>query len=232
LNKTLAVVTICIFLLGMALPFVQASVSVVFYATESTWVDQHNPDSTHAGAANTELIVTPIYDGDKTRDSLVKFDLSTIPAGAVIVSAKLKLNGYGSSGLPSTSVDVHRVTSAWGEATATWTNMPSFRSLASDSVHLDDLNSGAKWYSFDVTSDVQETVGGTADFGWLFSSGNTEGYFFSTRTLHYKPVLEVEYDVLTHAVPEAPFGTISLAAVFAVAFVGVTYVKRRRTKKS
>ena len=56
--------------------------------------------------------------GSSTRQALVKFDLSTVPAGATIQSATLSLRKSQSPG--QGLVDLHRITAPWSETTVTW----------------------------------------------------------------------------------------------------------------
>ena len=84
-----------------------------------TWLDSSNPtvnQVTNAGF----MVGSGTTDPARFRE-LCKFDLTSIPVGATILSAILALTQYGSS-LAGT-FEIHRIlaaNSSWTEATATW----------------------------------------------------------------------------------------------------------------
>ncbi len=53
---------------------------------------------------------------------MVQFDVSTVPAGATVIAATLRLYSTGSSGNGSIDIAAYRITAAWDELTATWNN--------------------------------------------------------------------------------------------------------------
>jgi len=107
----------------------------------------------------------------------IRFDLSSIPSGATINTAKLRLYYYDYSDLyddpAGKQVDVHRVTGgSWSEDTITWNNAPAYDSTATSSTNMP---SSFGWVEWDVTDDVQDMVNGTVDnYGWCISI-HTEG---------------------------------------------------------
>src|SRR6185295_1676870 len=121
--------------------------------------------------------------------SLVRFDqtaIASVLAGATLRSAHLELNVQANGdnwGTTGRTVAVHRLTSAWTEAGATWScaddsnstnqqadcgsqwNGGAFTVAATASVlHKNGLRG---WVSFDVTSDLAAFLGSTANYGWL-----------------------------------------------------------------
>ena len=121
--------------------------------------------------------------------ALARFDPAAVAAAVgsgSLASARLQLyiqsnsNNWGSSGQP---VDALRLTADWTEAGATWScgidTIPSnsqpncaaqwaggsFSDEPSDTiVHTNGLTG---WVSFDVTADVQASLGGTPSYGWM-----------------------------------------------------------------
>ncbi len=91
---------------------VQRGVSGTAYDTSIT---QGAPTATQGSATNLWTGTT----GQGYTQTLIKFDLSFVPAGSPVQSASLSL--YVSNGT-TTTVRIHRATAAWNEATATWNN--------------------------------------------------------------------------------------------------------------
>lgn len=142
--------------------------------------------------------------------SLIEFDLSGIPAGATIDSAKLSLYSVNSSGNGMHRLDggsnettLSRVTSAWHEDSVTWNNQPGISitnqvTLAgSDSTIQDYLN-------IDVTALITDmTTDSIGNHGFLIQLV-TEQYYrtmmfassdYADPTVH--PKLKVCYSVRT-----------------------------------
>lgn len=96
--------------------------------------------------------------------SLIDFDLSNIPSGAVIDSAKLSLYSYKSTGNGSHSTRsgsnralLSRVTGAWSEDSVTWNNQPSTTDV--NQVALDSsLNVIQDYLNINVTKLIQDMV--------------------------------------------------------------------------
>lgn len=133
--------------------------------------------------------------GEKRR-ALVRFDLSTIPAGSTITSVTLRMNCEQSSGVAA-PFSVHRVTASWGEGTsngglsgggaasttgdATWihrffntenwtTPGGDFISTASASINIQDLGF-YEWTGAGLVADAQAWVNDPEmNFGLLIKS--------------------------------------------------------------
>ncbi len=56
---------------------------------------------------------------------LIKFDLTSLPTGAIITSATLRLNLVGSSDTGAYNIGLYKIIKPWGETTATWSNFSS-----------------------------------------------------------------------------------------------------------
>ncbi len=123
--------------------------------------------------------------------SLVRFDgLNTLPAGAVITYAELRLFGVASSGnaqgnssypgSPFGTVNtslVRRVTSAWNENTVTWATQPTITSVDEAVVPA----SSTQWnynVSLDVTNQVINMIAPGANNGFMLML-KTEAYYRS-----------------------------------------------------
>ncbi|WP_434046546.1 MULTISPECIES: DNRLRE domain-containing protein [Sorangium] len=96
------------------------------------------------------------------RHAALKFDLSPVPAGATVVSATLRLRQIYRDDVSTSTIDIHRVTSAWSESTATWSSLgngsafdpaiaSSFQSLPGTGMRSADLTSlTAAWLAESV----------------------------------------------------------------------------------
>lgn len=63
-----------------------------------------------------------ISSAGKTFKSLLKFNVTSIPATAIVTSAKLRLFSTASSGSGSMQIAIYKIIANWSESTATWTN--------------------------------------------------------------------------------------------------------------
>ena len=116
---------------------------------------------THEARATTKFgdkrtIYTGWYD-DGSERTLLKFDLSGLPGDLNIGKAKLWLYDYfltegGSSGVKCYRVD----DDDWSEEAVTWNSQPAYGAQLGDPVPVTDTG----WFSWDVTSFVQEEFGG------------------------------------------------------------------------
>ena len=117
--------------------------------------------------------------GRQKQASLIQFDLSSIPPGAIVESAWLSLFGYGREGRGSFDVEIHNVKRSWNEDEATWRIASSGRpwtqvgceGFPSD---RDGMSSGyaivssVGWYTWDVREDVQRMIAvAESNAGWL-----------------------------------------------------------------
>lgn len=109
---------------------------------------------------------------------LIRFDLSGLPATAIINSAELELNLEELPSVIPQTISVHQVTTDWTESLVNW-NAPSgggawttpggdFVATPVDSTVLVPLVLGPK--TFDITALVTQWHGGTANYGLLLTS--------------------------------------------------------------
>jgi len=128
------------------------------------------------GNALPELAIFELTNGGLLVEGhgFISFDLSSVPAGSTITSAKLYLYGAASSGWTpqgnsgDNAFNVRRVTSAWTQSTLTWNNAPSatathqVTSQPTTSTWNDDMD-------FDVTDMVQDMINENKPYGFELS---------------------------------------------------------------
>jgi hypothetical protein len=112
--------------------------------------------------------------GQNTNRAIIDFDLSSIPAGATIVSADLTLyaTGYINSLLPghfgNNTCTLKRITSSWSENTVTWNSAPT--TTAVNQVTMPQSSSANQDYTTSVTSLVQDMITNpSTSFGFYFA---------------------------------------------------------------
>ena len=71
--------------------------------------------TTNHGADNDVRVGTGNPGSAPSRHALLRFDLSTIPAGATVTSARLRLNAYSRQGSAAFDLEAHRVDQDWPE---------------------------------------------------------------------------------------------------------------------
>lgn len=116
----------------------------------------------------------------KSTQSLLRFNLSSIPAGYSITSAKLELY-VNNAAVDSTTVSIHRVTKDWGEANANWTEANPGNAWTSSGGDFDStiITSGVTsasigWSSWDITSLVSNWVNNVSpNYGLMLRTTET-----------------------------------------------------------
>lgn len=187
-----------------AAAFPVSSTSTTFGASADTWGDSTNPTTNYSGATTMQVVAGTYFFGlfgIARGRSFVRFDLSSIPAGASIVSATLSLR-LATAPSASRTYDATRVTGAWTEAGLTWNTMPAVAGAATASTATGVTN--GVLLAWNVAPDVQAFVSGSAtNEGWQVSDANEAqaGWVpwsgtFSTRTdptAANRPTLAVTY---------------------------------------
>jgi hypothetical protein len=115
---------------------------------------------------------------------VVKFDLSSIPANATIVSANLYLYSYPSPTSNGNLTDanfgttnsmyVQQITQNWSPSTATWANQPA--TTTTNQVSVAQANTSTLDLNLDVTAMTANMVANNTNYGWMLKLQNEVQY--------------------------------------------------------
>lgn len=168
-------------------------VTVTLSATADSYVQQNSKNTNYG--TSTSLIL--VGDQNKSKESigyLLFQGINTIPAGATIQSATLRLYHYQMSGA-AVAVNAYKISSAWTETGVTWSNQPSvIWTILSSTTANDSIG----WKTWDVTPLVQEWVDAiSANNGIALDEPNVVGTylpaFYSRENGTLTPQLVVTY---------------------------------------
>jgi len=167
--------------------------------------------STHYGGTTALSVEGGPYD----YRAIVKFDLSSVPAGSTIDNAQLQLYFYMFTGSPfGQSYTAYRVTKDWSEQDADWIDagfpFGSWTTPGGDFT-TDGASSGTvpanigQYMSWDVTAIVKAWIQNVqANYGFLIldpTIGSPDGraIFYSREAESNRPILTIEYSLQTAA---------------------------------
>lgn len=177
--------------------------TLIFNPSDDATVFQNGPNSNSGESSNMTIRnqfggTDPYFWG---RNGLVNFDISSIPANAEILSAKLNLyyHYYWDNNPAGRPLNCYRLTQPWEEMTVTWNNQPA--SLPQPTATAVVPNTQGKWMTWDVTADVQDIVGNpdVVNHGWKIMDEQYWGwvnipitYFYTKENDSLIPFLEIE----------------------------------------
>jgi hypothetical protein len=150
----------------------------VIPAEADSYVREASPD-TNFGSNDFLYVGTEAFSFQYS--SYIRFDISSIPENAHILSASLSVEG-GYGGDAGLGYSVHKVTSQWGEMNITWNNRPGWAQVASCNFNFSFWDYLYDRIFLDVTEDVRLWQNGSAsNYGWvLVDNGDAYGFL----TLH------------------------------------------------
>ena len=135
----------------------------------------------------------------KIARGLIKFDLSSVPNGATIQNATLRIYYMGHWEFPNwvDTITAYRAQGSWQEMAVTWNNKPGFGNSYGSVDVVADKN--WRWYELDVKNLVQNWVNGSfANDGIMLRGEEASGAessrrSFFTREGEHPPELVVTY---------------------------------------
>ncbi len=186
----------------LAVPFVLPASTAVL--TGDTYVSSSRTTTNYGGEAN--LVV------DSRDRALLKFDLSTLPAGttaADVAKATLKLwvsKPCEHSDRPAGSFDVRLVTGAWSEAAVTNHTAPGIGTTLASAI---PVGAADTFVAVDVTAAVQDWLNGTPANNGLALVAHTAGttvQFDSKENTDTSHPAELEISLIGPPSPTGPTG--------------------------
>jgi hypothetical protein len=133
----------------------------------------------------------------------LKFDLTSLPLGANVVSANLEvyLSNTGGSiyAIPADKIGAYYCSdNSWTESGINWNNKPSFNPTPTDTWSFGIIYYVGEYKSWDVTADVKTAFSsGIITEVLKFQSKTGDGYaYFAARETGAEPKLTVEYFIL------------------------------------
>jgi acyl-CoA thioesterase FadM len=129
--------------------------SITLDAVADATVYNTTPGSNYGGD-DTLTISYANIDTVQQAVSLVKFDLTSLPTGAIIDSAQLQLYLTGSAGASPVSIATFFVTGGWSEYGVTWNSFPTANPVGINA----SIDAGAGYKSWVITSYAQSWLEG------------------------------------------------------------------------
>jgi hypothetical protein len=176
-----------------------------YFGCDDAYIYQYAPDSNHCRQNAFQV-------GDKQRNAaLLRFDLSPIPANAIVTQATLHLYAKGWGGL-NMAIDAYRIFRDVSLCQTTWNQaqsgnpwgQPGCNDTSTDRAPTPESSTTTsgiqKWCGFDLTTIVQDWVNGSAKNNGLLLRGaslwsSRKFYFASAQdgTIASRPKLIVTY---------------------------------------
>ena len=179
-----------------------------YAGADDTWIDGWSPD-TNYGNSDTMKVRSGGW-----MSSLVRFDLSQVPAGATIIEADLALWAIRRSNDNPTDIDVHQVTTTWDATGATWNDarvgipwQSSGGDFEPSIVDSATVSTTEAWYHFDLASTAQQWVDTpNSNHGVILRSTNAYGVEYEFTTSDHladytHPILNVLYEWIPTPTP-------------------------------
>lgn len=177
----------------------------------TTWVGNKRIAERYANfGTNSGLsVIKGFYGGPEYfsnwRGTLIRFDLSALPEGSEVAEAELFLYHYSVWGQ---LISVHRMNREWTELGASWWQPcegcetwwygwddGNYVRAATDTQWVASIN---RWFSWDVTGDVQLFVNGAPNDGWFLKSAERSGSDWTSASFYSKETREREFVPYLH----------------------------------
>ena len=189
----------------LTIPVKADDTSIVLFPTDDCLIKHDNPDFNYGSSTFYEVRNEYGRDGSSgwAWDSLIKFDVSSIPSGSYISSANLKLYycDHYTTNPKGRPLNLYRANSTWNEGKVTWNTQPSYAFSPTTYSFVPD---SFEYMTWDVTNDVRDFVNGLkTNYGWkitdetYWGQGNIPETVFHPKEYsdsNYWPKLEIKID--------------------------------------
>jgi hypothetical protein len=200
---------------------------ITLNVTDDTYVDSSNPNSNYGGQKYLQIENWQYVGTSYHCIVWLKFDLSSVPSGAVVNMATLQL--YTES--VSETYNVHAYScsdNSWTELTITYANMPS---ISSPSMDLQAVGSASQWYNWSVVDAVKNALNSNSEAVTIVLDDPSSSHGFASSVTFvskefanyyltdHSAILTVHWSAITPEFPTfliLPFfmATTLLAAIF------------------
>jgi hypothetical protein len=170
------------------------SSSMSFEVSYDSWTSSNTSETNNGDDVDLWVGVFSYGTVKVERRMLLWFDISGLPAGAIMDSATLELSQTRADGAESYQIWPHEVSGNWQEDEVTWQNAPPYIS-AGDPATTVDYESGV-YKLWDVTKIVQSWLAGAENNGILLAGdGTTVGtrVFRSRENISEPGLLTITY---------------------------------------
>jgi TolB protein len=162
-------------------------------STADTSVSMEFPTARN-GASN--VMYVQYESGSSQQDSLVRFDLGSIPPGSDVTSAEIELHRQNSWDVNG-AITLFAAQSTWSEGSLDWNNHPGYVLPSVESVP-GVTGTILTWNSTNLVDLVQEWIDGATANNGLIIGGSQSGQFFVLHTKEQSgtsldPSIHVEY---------------------------------------
>ncbi len=151
-----------------------ASQSMTFNVIHDSWINADAVQTTYGSLEDLWAGINTYSGKQLERRALVRFDISALPADAIVDSAALELTlvDYFGTDLPCL-IWPYQITGDWNEYAVTWQNAPASASAGDPAVNVSHTPGVKTW---DVTKTVQAWRAGAPNYGiLLLGDGVTVG---------------------------------------------------------
>lgn len=174
--------------------------SMSFEVSYDSWISSNTSENNYGD--DKELWVGVFSYGVQKveRQTLLWFDISGLPEGAVVDGAVLEMSQTRADGVESYQIWPYMITGEWQEGEVTWQNAPNAFNLGDPAASL-DYTPGIK--SWDVTKIVQDWQADPQYNGILLAGdGTTVGtrVFRSRENISFPGLLTISYHMMGSAV--------------------------------
>jgi hypothetical protein len=187
-----------------------------YNGTADTYITAWTPAGNFANQASLMVKNDGVYVG------LIRFDLQSVPVGATINQATLRLYAYNRDAMLPTDMEVYALLRPWVDAEANWTrpfigdawgtagaNLPGVdrESLPAASRSVFSLST---WYTFDITQLVRTWVANPqSNYGLVVRGAGTASVIYTFATANYpvfsyRPQLSIDYVTVGPPVTPTP----------------------------